>query len=412
MLAESQQQQEINAILEEGFGRLDVDGKRMLLIVPDGTRTAPIGQVFLALHEMLSERVAALDVLVALGTHQPLSRQDILARLQLDERDMAGRFAGVQLFNHRWDKVESFKTIGVIPAAEIESLSHGLLAVPVPVTINKLIFDYDLIVICGPVFPHEVVGFSGGNKYLFPGISGSEIIDVTHWLGALITCREVIGKKDTPVRDMINLAAGMIDIQKICISLVMEGEGLAGVFVGSPEEAWSRAADLSARVNVKYMDHGFDRVLSLMPGMYEDIWTAAKGMYKLEPVVADGGELIIHAPHISEFSYTHGDVIERIGYHLRDYFTGQWDRFAGEPWGVLAHSTHLRGFGTFSDGTEKPRVTVSLATGISPERCAAVGLGYHDPAGINPDDWRGREGQGILLVERAGEILYRLKGEK
>ncbi|HUU03759.1 MAG TPA: lactate racemase domain-containing protein [Myxococcota bacterium] len=411
MLAESLEPREIHSLLEEGFGRFDVAGKRLLLIVPDGTRTAPIGQVFRALHELLHERVVALDVLVALGTHQPLSRREILARLQLDESDLAGRFAGTRLFNHCWDRPDTFSTLGVIPSEEIGRLSRGLLAVPVRVTVNKLIFDYDLIVICGPVFPHEVVGFSGGNKYLFPGISGSEIIDATHWLGALITCREVIGKKNTPVRNVIDLAAGMIELEKICICLVVGDGGLAGLFVGSPEEAWSRAADLSARIHVRYKRHAFERVLSLMPEMYKDIWTAAKGMYKLEPVVADGGELIIYAPHISQFSHTHGAIIERIGYHVRDYFVSQWDRFAGEPWGVLAHSTHLCGSGTYSGGTENPRVRVSLATGIAPERCAAVGLRYRDPAKIRPDDWRGHEDQGMLLVEHAGEILYRLKGE-
>ena len=77
----------------------------------------------------------------------------------------------------------------------------------VPVSLNKLIYDYDQLIVCGPTFPHEVVGFSGGNKYFFPGISGSEVINYTHWLGAVITSFEVIGNASTPVRDVINRAA-------------------------------------------------------------------------------------------------------------------------------------------------------------------------------------------------------------
>ena len=148
-----------------------------------------------------------------------------------------------------------------------------------------------------------------------------------------------------------------------------------------------------------------------MPEMYEDIWTAAKGMYKLEPAVADGGEVIIYAPHITEISYTHGQQIEEIGYHVRDYFLKQWQRFQHYPGGVLAHSTHLRGIGSYDGdtGIESPRIQVTLATGISEDRCRKVNLGYLDPQSIRLDEWRGREAEGILIVPKAGEMLYRLK---
>jgi hypothetical protein len=148
-----------------------------------------------------------------------------------------------------------------------------------------------------------------------------------------------------------------------------------------------------------------------MPAMYADLWTAAKGMYKLEPAVADGGEVVIYAPHISEVSYTHGRQIDEIGYHVRDYFLAQWERFEHLPWGVLAHSTHLRGDGSYRDGVERPRIRVTLATGIPQERCASLGLGYLDPATVDPEAWANREDDGVLLVRRAGEMLYRVKEE-
>jgi len=142
--------------------------------------------------------------------------------------------------------------------------------------------------------------------------------------------------------------------------------------------------------------------------MYDDIWTAAKGMYKMEPAIADGGEVIIYAPHITEISYTHGQIIDQIGYHVRDYFLKQWERFKDYPWGVLAHSTHLRGVGTFENGVENPRIQVTLATGIPEERCRHVNLGYLDPATIDMTEWEGREDEGILVVPKAGEMLYRM----
>jgi nickel-dependent lactate racemase len=142
--------------------------------------------------------------------------------------------------------------------------------------------------------------------------------------------------------------------------------------------------------------------------MYDDIWTAGKCMYKLEPVVADGGTLIIYAPHVREISATHGSVIEEVGYHTRDYFLKQWDRFKHHPWGVLAHCTHVKGIGTFEHGVEKPRVEVVLATQIPPEACARVNLGYLDPDAVHPDDYANREQDGVLYVPKAGETLYRL----
>jgi len=200
-------------------------------------------------------------------------------------------------------------------------------------------------------------------------------------------------------------------VVKHSICFVVKDDGIAGIFAGSPEEAWSAAADLSAQVHVTYLEKSVQTVLSVMPQMYDDIWTGAKGMYKMEPVVADGGEVIIYAPHITEFSYTHGKKIEEIGYHVRDYFLQQWDRFKSYPWGVIAHSTHLRGDGTYNavTGQESPRIRVSLATGISEDRCHQVNLGYRDPASIDPGEWQKNAGSSTLVVPKAGELLYRLK---
>ena len=403
---------EARGILTQALEQKNLLGKRVLIIIPDGTRSGPIPLFFRLFHEILGNEVAALDYLIALGTHQPMPDEAIHARLGVSAEDMATKYANVRVFNHYWMHPETFARVGVIPAAEIEELSNGLLVQDVPVTLNKMIFDYDHLIICGPVFPHEVVGFSGGNKYFFPGISGAEVINFTHWLGALITSYEIIGKKYTPVRAVIDRAAAFIDRPKTACCMVVKGDDLYGLYVGSPEEAWSDAADLSAQLNIIWVDKPFEHVLSVMPTMYDDIWTAAKGMYKLEPVIADGGDVTIYAPHIDEISYTHGKIIDEVGYHVRDYFVKQWDRFKDYPWGVLAHSTHLRGIGTYENGVEKPRIDVILATRIPRERCERVNLGYRDPDTIDPAEWANREDEGVLLVPHAGEMLYRLKQDQ
>jgi nickel-dependent lactate racemase len=272
-----------------------------------------------------------------------------------------------------------------------------------------MIYNYDQLIICGPTFPHEVVGFSGGNKYFFPGISGPEIINYTHWLGAVITSYEVIGQASTPVRKIIDKAASFIDRPKLCFSMVIKGHDLAGLYIGEPEPAYEAAAELSSKLHIKWLERPVKKVLSVMPEMYDDIWTAAKGLYKMEPAVEDGGEVIVYAPHISEISYTHGRILDEIGYHVRDYFLKQWEKFRDYPGGVLAHSTHLRGLGEYDAirKIEKPRIKVTLATKIPESRCRRVALGYENPESIDPESWAdGKED--CLVVPKAGEILYRL----
>jgi nickel-dependent lactate racemase len=201
----------------------------------------------------------------------------------------------------------------------------------------------------------------------------------------------------------------MVDLPKLCFALVVDHGGLAGLYAGTPESAWDQASDLSRKLHITYKEKAFHTVLSCAPRMYDELWVGGKCMYKLEPVVADGGELIIYAPHIHEVSVIHGRLIEEIGYHCRDYFRKQWDKFAEYPWGILAHSTHVRGIGTFENGVEQCRIKVTLATGIPAETCAKINLGYRDPASIRIEDYIDREEEGILCVPKAGEMLFHLK---
>ncbi len=400
---------EVRAIVREGLASLAVDGKRVLIIIPDRTRTMPMPLMYRLFQEILEPRAAALDYLVALGTHPPLTDTQLT---KLIGRPVTGGQSGpAHIYNHEWSAPANFVSLGTIPADEIRRITGGLMAQDVPVSLNKLIFDYDQLIICGPVFPHEVVGFSGGNKYLFPGIAGPEIINFTHWLGAVITNYKVIGAPYTPVRAVIDRAAALLDRPTACFALVVTPAGLSGIYYGSPLEAWQAAASLSAQTHIVYVDKPFQRVLSIMPEIYNDLWTAAKGMYKMEPAVADNGEIIIYAPHITEVSYTHGELIDEIGYHCRDYFLKQWDKFQGYPGGVLAHSTHLRGLGQYdaATGIETSRIRVTLATGIPAERCRRINLDYLDPKRVDPSEWTGREAEGVVAIPRAGEILYRVK---
>jgi len=400
--------EQVESIVVQGLDSLHLAGKRVLVIIPDHTRTMPLPMFFRLITRQLLGKASQLDFLVALGTHPAMSEEALLHLVGISAEEKAGPYKDVNLFNHAWKDPNALVALGAIPSSEIVGLSNGLLDMEVPVRLNRRILDYDELLICGPVFPHEVVGFSGGNKYFFPGIAGSDIIDFTHWLGALITSYSIIGTQDTPVRRVINRAASFIPVARHALCSVVSHEGVSGVFFGTPEEAYLAASSLSSQVHVRWVDQPYKRVLSVMPSMYDEIWVGAKGMYKMEPVIADGGEVIIYAPHIRDLSIVHGRVLHEIGYHVRDYFVKQWDRFKDYPWGVLAHSTHLRGIGTYENGVERPRIQVTLATGIPEAECRQVNLGYLDPASIRPEEWANREAEGILLVPRAGEYLYKL----
>lgn len=400
----------VSDLISQACPAKDYRGKRVLLIVPDGTRTAPVGLIFKTLHREIAEVTKAFDVLIALGTHQPMDEAAICRRLEIGETERKDRYKPVRFFNHAWNDPAALKQIGVIPSDEISQLSQGLFAMDVNVEINRLVFDYDQIIIIGPVFPHEVVGYSGGNKYLFPGVSGPEILNFFHWLGAVVTNPKIIGNKFTPVRKVVDRAASLVNLSKLCFCMVVTpANELAGLFAGSPESAWDAASDLSQQLHVVLKDRSYQTILSCSPKMYDEIWTGGKCMYKLEPVLADGGELIIYAPHISEVCVTHGRTLLEVGYHCRDYFLKQWDRFKHYPWGVLAHSTHVYGQGTYENGVEHPRARVTLATKISPDVCRQINLSYRDPNTIHVDDFANRESEGVLLVPKAGEMLYRLK---
>jgi nickel-dependent lactate racemase len=309
------------------IARWNLRDRRVLLIVPDHTRSAPIGEMFAVLHPLITREsgAKALDVLIALGTHPAMSDDAIDRRMGMTAADRTGKYAGTQFFNHHWDDPKQLVSIGALSEDEVAGLSRGLMRENVDVTINKLALTYDVLLILGPTFPHEVVGFSGGNKYLFPGISGQAIIDMFHWLGALITNPEIIGTKYTPVRAVVDKAASMVPVERKCASLVVDGADLAGLYIGTPEEAWSAAADLSNQIHVLFKDRAYRSVLSCAPKMYDELWVGGKCAYKLEPVVADGGELIIYAPHIHEISVVHGKIIRQLGYHVRDYFRKQME---------------------------------------------------------------------------------------
>ena len=401
---------ETRSFIADQLAEQDFDGHDVTVIVPDSTRSCPLQLLMDTVYDALAPRVRRFRVIIALGTHPEMTTEQLEKMFEVGVGELSTRWPKAEIANHEWWRPSELISIGTIPAARVEELSEGRLSLDVDVTVNRAAVEADDVLIVGPVFPHEVVGFSGGTKYLFPGVSGQQMIDVSHWLGALITSADIIGTLGiTPVRAMINEAAAMINSRLLgCCVVVKSGtHELHGVAVGEIRSAWRAAAALSANTHIRYLAEPVRRVISIIPDRYDEMWTAAKGMYKVEPIVADGGEVIIYAPHLSVVSHTHGAEIAKIGYHCRDYFAKRWDEFKDHPWGVLAHSTHLRGAGTWTPQEgEHDRVTVTLATGISEEETRALALEYLDPDTLDLE--AARQDPDTLVVDNAGEVLFRL----
>jgi lactate racemase len=392
--------EEVRAFVRARVAGLHLAGRSLCVVIPDGTRQCPVPLLLEAIEEGVGDRASSRTAVVALGTHAPMSAAAIGA--------LVGPVS-MPTCNHAWWEDDTFTHVGTLPSELVRELSGGRIHDSIEVRINRLVVESDVTLIVGPVLPHEVIGFSGGNKYLFPGLSGQEMIDVTHWLGALITSSEIIGTRGTtPVRALVDAAADLVPGERHALCVVVEhvSGGLESLSFGEPGAAWAAAADVAAETHVEYLDAPVRRVISVIPARYPDLWTGAKGFYKVEPVVADGGEAVLYAPHITEIAAMHPRLME-IGYHCRDFFLAHWDRYRDVPLGELAHSTHLFGAGTYDATGEHQRVRVTLATGIPQDVVRRANLGYLAPEAVDVEGWAADPD--TLVVPDAGEVLYRLR---
>ena len=398
--------------VQAGLAGINLAGKRILVIIPDGTRTAPMPLLVRAIYRAVGHQAKQFDVMVALGTHMAMSDEAIEHHIGMTASDRA-LLHNFRVMNHEWYTPGTLTTIGTVTAADARSITNNIITDDVPVVINRQVVEHDHIIICGPVFPHESVGFSGGNKYLFPGVAGFDTISTFHWLSAMLTTMAIIGFEDTLVRRLIDKYASFVQTPVTCVAFVVSDKGMHAVFTGDAITAQKQAAEVAAQTHIKYLSKPVHTVIAHAAEHYDDLWTGGKAMFKSEPVVADGGRVVIYAPHITEVSYTHGKALDEAGYHVRDYFAKQMDRFAHLPKVALAHSTNVKGAGTYDADTkvELPRIQVDIATRIPRERTEHVNLGYIDPDTISIEDWqrKAQDDDGILVIPHAGEMLFRLK---
>ena len=271
----------VRQFVAQSLGSEDLDGRSVCVIVPDGTRSCPLPLLLSAVHDSLHGRASHVTVLIALGTHAAMSDDHLAGHLGYTDRGLEATYPGMTVLNHEWWRPETFTSLGRISAERVAELSDGRFHQSVEVVLNRAVVDHDVSLVVGPVFPHEVVGFSGGNKYFFPGVAGPEVIDFSHWLGALITSADIIGTRGiTPVRALIDAAADMVRGERHCLGVVGDRDhlGVRCLTFGSPGDAWAAAADVAAETHVVHLDEPVQRVVSLVAPRYADLWTGAKGL--------------------------------------------------------------------------------------------------------------------------------------
>jgi nickel-dependent lactate racemase len=399
----------LTAIIQQALDVIQ-PGERVLAIIPDKTRDDNTHVLFPVANEFLVERgVASFDVLVAQGTHPPMSELQKLSKIG------ATNFTG-HLFDHRWDEPDELITLGELSAETVHRLTDGLIDQTVPVSINKLLAPgiYDTVLVFGATVPHEVAGFAGGAKYFFPGVAGPELTHTTHWLGALAGIENIIGRFDTPTRRLIEAAADLIPARIISLNTVvsreLDGELVTyALFAGDIRESFRRAAEVSRQVHICNTGRKYKRVIALLDPHYDELWVGGKASYKLGAIVEEGGELIIYAPHLTKLSETHGALIEKYGYapleSVRDMLGVSQE--LRENLCIAAHLAHVAYAGRLDDkGNVVPRYTITMASGLDEETCRRVNLGYLDHRSFDYEALRCDPD--TLIVENAGRDLYQV----
>ncbi|HEY0380203.1 MAG TPA: lactate racemase domain-containing protein [Pyrinomonadaceae bacterium] len=403
---------ELRAVVEEALSGIPA-GARVLAIIPDKTRDDNTDLLFpFAAAALSARKVAQFDALVAQGTHAPMTAGEKRAKIGL--RDGGGAPGPGHIYDHQWDRPEELAQIGELSAGRVRELTGGLICDAIAVSLNRLLGPgvYDTVLVFGATVPHEVAGFAGGAKYFFPGVAGPDLTHATHWLGALASIENVIGRVETPTRHLIEAAADFVPARVVSLNSVVTRDDANrlrthALFAGDFRAALRRAAEVSRRVHIKYTGRKYKRVAALLDGHYDELWVGGKASYKLGSVIEEGGELIIYAPHLRAISETHGRLIEKYGYAPLDRVREMvaLSKELRENLCVAAHLAHVSYAGRLDEaGRVVPRYRITLASALDEATCRRVNLGFMDHRRFRREDYEADPD--ALVVERAGRDLY------
>lgn len=344
----------------------------MLIVPPDITRLhSRTGELTQYIYKCNTAAVRA--IMPALGTHRPMDADEL--------RLMFGEIPRELFYEHRW-RSDCVKA-GVLSSGFVGELSEGKLDFEIPIWFNGVLFDkrFDCVVSLSQVVPHEVAGMAGFTKNIAVGLGGSENIHKSHFLGAVFGMERIMGRPDSPVRKVLNEACSrFLDIPVIHIITVlgMDTSGalaVRGIFAGTDDECYQKAAALSRRVNVHLLDKPIQKaVVYLDPVEFKSTWLGNKSIYRTRMAIADGGELIVLAPGVRQFGEDPeiDRLIRKFGYRGTGATLAAVKQEAAlqENLSAAAHLVH---------GSSDDRFTITYAAGgLTPEDVENAGFKYAD----------------------------------
>ena len=394
---------ELEQLVLESIARSGKEPRRMLLLPPDHTRlNSRAGKITEIIYDHFADR-CHIDIMPALGTHSAMSDAQL-------EMMFGSRIPKTAFLVHDWR--HGVRAMGVVSSDFIRELSGGKLDYEVKVEVDKIVFEhYDLIVSIGQVVPHEVVGMANYTKNIMVGIGGSDMINKSHFLGAVSNLERIMGHADSPVRRLFNYGVDtyLADLPIIYMQTVMardEASGkmaMRGFFSGSGEEPFLAAAKLSVETNLQLLDKPLKKVVVYLdPDEFKSTWLGNKAVYRTRMAIADDGELIILAPGLREFGEDpeNDRLIRKYGYKgtpntLKMVEENQELR---DNLGAAAHLIHGSSEGRF-------RIIYCPGSGVSAEEIRSVGFEYGDLTAMSRkyDVTKLRDGMNVVDGE---EVFY------
>ncbi len=356
---------EILSKIQNSLSEINITDKRVLIICEDVTRATPLNQFFPDFLHFLQAKASSITILFALGTHRSMTFDEMIHKLGISSE----KASQIKLINHN-----AFDDSHLIEVGIIDS---------VPVKINRAIADSDIIITLGSVLPHRVVGFSGGAKYLCPGIANQAIIDYTHWKITCFSEAEIIGKIENPIRQILHQIAELVltKFPKVYLSIncITLPSGIHDIFIGDFYNSYRQAAELSGTFFIKPVEP-CSSLLAYLDDKSVDFWQGAKAIYNCASVIKDGGKIVIRGQLSEKFSPTHGKIIEKFGYSNPETIQNLVD--SGEITSPVVASHLMRVSQALS------RIHIFLSSeNIDPELCHSVNLGYIDPQNLKASDF-------------------------
>jgi len=404
---------EYRAGLHEALTELG-ERKKVLAVPPDFTRFhSKAGELTEMAWEFYGDKMT--DVLPALGTHSPMSDE------QIDT--MYGKTPRHLFRVHDWRN--DIVTLGEVPGKFIDEVSEGKLDYTWPAQVNKLLRDggHDLILSIGQVVPHEVVGFANGSKNIFVGTGGVMGIHRSHFLGAVYGMERMMGRADTPVRRVLNYASEhfgdqmpqIVYVQTVINKNAKGDLVMRGLYIGDDTECFELAAALSLKCNFNLMDREIKKaVVYLDPHEFHSTWLGNKSVYRTRMALADNADLIVLAPGVCEFGED-----KQIDTLIRKY------GYCGTPATLAAVKNDADLAGNLSaaahliHGSSEGRFNIRYCPGhLTRQEIESVHFEYgdlaeymkkYDPEKLK-DGWNIVDGEEIFYISNPGLGLWAYKG--